>query len=957
MLDFEDIQGYIISGYGHKLYSRFLFCEIVDVPKAQSWMRKVIPEVTTARQRQTGEPKPEVGVNLTLTAGGLRRLGLDRNCLGSFPREFSGGAEYHGEANPMATGPSSQLLGDYGDSAPQHWEFGGPNTPPVHLMLLLFSSTQEALEEMTERIGQPDSDNGLREVFRQDSNRLGGREAFGFHDGISQPGIAGSHIAAKPGQDLVKAGEFIMGYTNEYDMVSPPPTVDATDDPEGLLPEVTNSSSHHDLGRNGTYLSIRKLYQDVDSFWDFCAESTKNADGTPNDERKTWLASKMIGRWPSGAPMALTSDKDDPALGQDPNRNNDFLYSDDPKGLKCPMGSHLRRGNPRDDLPPDSPKKSVEVTKRHRIIRRGRPFNNGQGKEQGLMFMAINADIQRQFQFVQQTWINSPKFGHMYDNKDPILSDPELLDPIPGGSGKSVMTIPSEPVRLRVHGLKRFVMVKGGGYYFMPSMRALNFLASFKADTASDDNRASREAATASGGSSTEAAFDADTNETAGRSNRMSLLKNAWQDVLSVGGKLEDELHDDFLNLREKLDTRLEHLMGNPGLVRPLFKFLRHHEPIFATKKVGAVSLYDDTLEVLGNSECFSVVDIYAKKMRLTTGDFVLGMDDTERYQRWIGWMRQAVHPSDIDRIRQLGQDVAEKEVAATAPTGRIDFVGQLGRHIPTQVVGDYYGAPGPDEATNQGWMRAIFREIFLNLGNDPNFEKEAVNASKQLNAYLDGVVAQRKEQLAAGEEIPDDFLCRLVKLQTNDSELTDEIIRELVGGTIVGTTPTNNKATTQALEQLIERPDALAMAQEAARNDDDDLLTRYIFEAQRFNPQNPMLLRHCVKDCVVAAGTERETEFKAGCLVVVGTESAMLDERKFTNAEEFLVTRDLKDYILFGYGQHTCFGHLIATALWPAMLKPLLRRKNLARAHGDDGKIKYDGAFPDRWILTFDAD
>lgn len=953
MLDFEDIQGYIIAGYSHKVYSRFLFLEIVDVAKAQAWLRRVIPEVTVARQRQSGESKAEVGVNLAFTAGGLRKLGLDRDSLESFPREFSGGADYAAEANPMASAPSAQLLGDFGESAPENWDFGGPNTRPTHGLLLLFSTTEEAIEEMTHRVGEPDLDNGLVEVYRQDSNRSGNRESFGFHDGISQPGIEGSHIKPKPGQEVVKAGEFIMGYIDEYDLLTPPPTVAAEDDPDGILAVTKDDSSTHDLGSNGTYLAIRKLYQDVTGFWDFCAENSKNPDGTPNDERKTWLASKMIGRWPSGCPMALSPDKDDVELGQDPQRNNDFLYSDDPNGLKCPMGSHLRRGNPRDDLPPDKPKKSLEVTNRHRIIRRGRPYNDAEGNEQGLMFMAINADIQRQFQFVQQTWINSPKFGSLYDNKDPILSDPTLLDPIPGSSGNSVMTIPAEPVRIRLHGFKRFVTVMGGGYYFMPSMRALNFLGNFKATATSEGAGTSQATPTPGNSSVTQESSDADARS--GKEHRMGRLKSLWQEVLSVGGKFEAVLHDDFLNLREMLDTRLEHLMGAPGLVQPLFKFMRKHEPIFATKKVGAVSLYADVLEVLGNSECFSVVDIYAEKMLLTTGDFVLGMDDTEEYKRWIDWMRKAVHPSDLDRIRQLGHDLGEKEVAAAAPAGRIDFVGQLGRLIPTRVVGDYYGAPGPDDTTNQNWMRAIFREIFLNLGNDPNFQTEAVDAGKNLNAYLDGVIAERKAQLANGEELPDDFLSRLVKMQADDSELTDAIVRKLVGGTIVGTTPTINKAITQALEQLINRPDALAMAQEAARNNDDDLLTRYIFEALRFNPQNPLLLRHCIKDCVIAAGTDRETEFKAGSLVVVGTESAMFDESKFTDAEDFLVTRNLKDYIHFGFGQHTCFGHLIATALWPAMVKPLLVKNNLARAEGDDGKIKYDGAFPDRWILTYD--
>lgn len=473
MLEFDDIQAYIISGYSHKKYSCFFFYEITDDARARSWIREVTPQITHARKRDAGESKQETGLNLAFTAGGLARLGLAAKTIAGFPREFSGGDGYEADANPMAERSSSELLQDVGDSAPEHWQFGGPNTSPVHVLLMLFGTTEERLATLTQKVAVGE-EHGLREIYQQHSNRVGDREAFGFHDGISQPGIEGSYIPPKPGQDVVKAGEFILGYTNEYDMLPPSPTLAAKDDPENVLS--TLDDGQKDLGRNGTYLAVRKLHQNVQNFWAFCKEKTANPDGSENSEKKTWLASKMIGRWPSGAPTALAPDKDDPALGKDPQRNNDFLYSDDPSGLKCPMGSHLRRGNPRDDLPPDSRETSLRVTSRHRIIRRGRPYNDNEGKEQGLMFMAVNADIQRQFEFITQTWINSPKFGQMYVNKDPILSDPQLLDPATNGPTESTMVVPAEPVRQRFHGLQRFVEVRGGGYFFMPGLRALRYL-------------------------------------------------------------------------------------------------------------------------------------------------------------------------------------------------------------------------------------------------------------------------------------------------------------------------------------------------------------------------------------------------------------------------------------------------------------------------------------------------
>ncbi len=475
MLEFKDIQAFILSGYGHQTYSCFYFYQINDASQARQWLNSLVPKVTHAEQRDPDAEKPPTAINLAFSAGGLTALGIDSETLSSFPREFTGGDNFSGSANPMSSNESADLLQDWGDSAPDNWQFGGPQNAPAHVQLMFFATTKEELETLCNQHKGNDS-HGVTEVYQQHSNRSGDREAFGFHDGISQPGIIGSYIPTKPGQRSVNPGEFILGYANAYDQKPPSPTVSNSKDPLNILPD--NGENQRDLGKNGTYLAVRKLEQHVDAFWDFCAEKTKNTDGSNNEDKKTWLASKMIGRWPSGAPLALCPMKDDPAIGADPLQNNNFVYSDDPNGLGCPMGAHLRRGNPRDNLPPDSIETSIKVTDRHRIIRRGRPYNDADGNEQGLMFMAVNADIQRQFQFVMQTWINSPKFGLMDENKDPILSGPKLLAPAPNGSKESVMVIPQEPVRQRINGLKRFVDVRGGGYFFMPGIKALQFITS-----------------------------------------------------------------------------------------------------------------------------------------------------------------------------------------------------------------------------------------------------------------------------------------------------------------------------------------------------------------------------------------------------------------------------------------------------------------------------------------------
>jgi cytochrome P450 len=432
----------------------------------------------------------------------------------------------------------------------------------------------------------------------------------------------------------------------------------------------------------------------------------------------------------------------------------------------------------------------------------------------------------------------------------------------------------------------------------------------------------------------------------------MTTLHEAWKAVLTEGHKLEQDL----LNLRELLDKDIEGLMAKPGLVKPLFTLLRKIRPIFVAPHIAAVSLYPDVLEVLGNEAAFSVVPVYAKKMEATTGDFVLGMGDTPQYQTEIGLMRSAVKPEDIDLIHKMVDELAQQQVdAAAARGGAMDAVGELSRFVPNRLVGAYFGAPGPDDATNMRWMRSIFREIFLNLSNDPNMAAEAAASSTEMNSYLDSLIAQRKSELAAETAVSDDFLCRLVNLQAvADPPFADEVIRRIVGGTTVGTVDTNSKAIAQALDQLLDRPLTLQDARNAAAADDDTLLAKIVFEALRFNPQNPFLLRRCEQEAVLAHGTSREAHIKIGTLMLVGTESAMFDPEVFPEPDAFRSDRPTENYIHFGHGQHTCFGQQLARVIIPGTLKPLLKRPGLRRSGG--AGIQYDGAFPNRLSVEFDA-
>ena len=447
-LDLHDIQGLVARGYGNLAAARFLLLSIGDAAAARRWLGSL----ALAR----GDERPEeTAVNLALTSSGLERLGLDGATLAMFSNEFVAG---------MTTSHRRRILGDTGSDAPEAWIWGGPEGPPIHALLLLYARDAARLDAL-EREQAPA---GFDVAHRLDTSDLDGFEPFGFRDGVSQPIVDGLSKTGPP-EVTVKSGEFVLGYENEYGLYTDRPLVD---DPGGALPRDPQGSGQGDLGRNGSYLVVRQLRQDVPAFWRFVDEA---ADGDPAARLR--LAAKMVGRWPSGAPLVLAPDADVPALAE----ANDFAYHEhDRRGTRCPVGAHIRRTNPRDSLDPaPGTSRSWEINRRHRLLRRGREYGpplsmeealaGGDSAERGLHFMCLNANIQRQFEFVQHTWLNNPKFAGLYDDSDPITAPS-----VPQGG---TFTIPTEGVRERVTAVPRFVSVKGGGYFFLPGLAALRYLA------------------------------------------------------------------------------------------------------------------------------------------------------------------------------------------------------------------------------------------------------------------------------------------------------------------------------------------------------------------------------------------------------------------------------------------------------------------------------------------------
>lgn len=433
MLELEDIQSGVLRPRPSPYVATYIAFRIDDPRAGRELMRRASLVVTPASNPSS--PLADTWVSVALTFQGLKALGVPQASLDSFAWEFRQG---------MAS--QAEDLGDTGESSPEHWE-QPLGTKDVHVILVAVSPDEEQLERALERARKAYREMpGIEAIWRQNCHALPtDTEPFGYRDGISHPAIEGSGIpGTNPKEQPLKAGEFVLGYKDELGGV------------QKTEPEV--------LGRNGTYVVFRKLHQRVAEFRRFLQA---NSNG-PEDEEL--LAAKMMGRWRSGAPLALCPFHDDPLMGADPRRNNDFLFQeDDPAGFKTPGGSHIRRTNPRDA-------QIAGVARIHRMIRRGTAYGpplpegvlDDDGADRGLMFAFVGAHIGRQFEFVQSQWVNDGVFFGAGRDKDPVIGSSDEA-----GS----FTVPRRPVRRRLQGIPHFVVTRGGEYCFMPGLRALRWLA------------------------------------------------------------------------------------------------------------------------------------------------------------------------------------------------------------------------------------------------------------------------------------------------------------------------------------------------------------------------------------------------------------------------------------------------------------------------------------------------
>jgi Dyp-type peroxidase family len=490
MFDLNGIQGNILRGYRSFPMARFLFFKFkTESPEGAKLGRAFLTDLLDKRLITPAEwgAKPEAATNVAMSMAGLRALQLNSETLASFPGEFQEGMRARADE-----------LGDIGESDPKYW-CEPWCSGEVHLLLMCYSDKSDPLNARCRELEGLAKDRLDQLQPSQDAGKLmiGGepspKEHFGFDDGLSNPDVENvpggtsdvdvGNLDPKGNFREVPVGEFLLGHRGEGGEVAPMPK------PPLLV-------------HNGTFLVMRKLQQEVVRFRSYLKQEAERMitvrgclpDKVGNDPAKVqgYLAAKMMGRWYDGSPIDRYPDA--PAG----HPSNDFTYADDEDGARCPLGAHIRRANPRNSLG-----FAGNIVNRRRLLRRGiaygeylpdgaSPTSPEAQAERGIMFLALNASIDRQFEFIQKQWMNFGIELRQGDDGDPIsgtrYGDGRMVDGTPFGRGdgdtRGRIVIPGDQRTGRIPyvctQLPNFVITKGGEYFFMPSMTGLVLLASGK---------------------------------------------------------------------------------------------------------------------------------------------------------------------------------------------------------------------------------------------------------------------------------------------------------------------------------------------------------------------------------------------------------------------------------------------------------------------------------------------
>jgi deferrochelatase/peroxidase EfeB len=516
----NDIQSLLFGGLGFLPFGICMICELPgDQAQAREWLKAIRADIAFNDGRRLGQ---DAVITLSLSWRGLTRLGLPEYAGPTFPFAFVEG---------MTKGYRLRILGDLGENGPEHWRWG---KEPSDAAVLIYGRSADAVASLRAKFLGECANAGMAVPHEVPLQTITNdkTEPFGFADGVSQPVIRGTYKSLRNADPIhiVEPGEMILGYPDNRGYIPPSPTLEPNSDPGNKLPLLgaQNDFSRsvvdatRDVGFNGSFLVIRELEQDVEGFADYCkveAARLSNRLSPPYHVTDEYIGAKLVGRWKDGSSLvrnpyesathhrntlmerAKTQRDLDPNLvvestqvdvtsrpksnpdagtpidptppAATPSRrpirpDNDFLFgAEDPEALRCPYGAHIRRANPRDSLDPGNADQ-IAITNRHRITRIGRHYVPAPGQNRGLFFMCLCADIERQFEFLQQTWLKSATFHGLNCEKDALLGDAQ--------KSACGFTVPSPDGPIGLNPLPRFVATKGGGYFFLPGRRLIDYL-------------------------------------------------------------------------------------------------------------------------------------------------------------------------------------------------------------------------------------------------------------------------------------------------------------------------------------------------------------------------------------------------------------------------------------------------------------------------------------------------
>jgi deferrochelatase/peroxidase EfeB len=532
-VDKSDVQAIAWTAFGSLKGASYMLLRVIEPHAARQWLRGLAP--TNLHDLSVDDAKKNVdGVKknggetyqIAFTAAGLLALGIDETIVKRFSPEFVEG---------MASDENrSRRLGDTGANAPTNWSWGVGDKEP-HILLILLSSDAERLGAFAAKMLELAEASGLSKIDILPTSDMDDVEPFGFSDGISQPSFDWDRprtpgtTADRDYTNLLALGELLLGYRNEYGLLTERPWLDASEKNAGMLPKASHPPGRRDLGLNGSYLVYRQLAQDVRGFWRWVAGEAARVSVTMDE-----LAESMVGRRLGGEPLAdLTLGRSIPGVESRNSDFNGFLYDTDPDGLSCPIGAHIRRANPRTGDAPGgrqgpldnllvmlgltvrraraatsstlpwprnttvwpflrSEDDAIASARFHRILRRGREYGGQIDRKSaldpatpdpqaGIHFLCLNANIARQFEFVQGAWIASAKFAALTGEQDPLLGNREPFPtaPIAKPQPTDGFSRPGAPPQCRhATGLPQFVNVRGGAYFFLPGLAALRWIAS-----------------------------------------------------------------------------------------------------------------------------------------------------------------------------------------------------------------------------------------------------------------------------------------------------------------------------------------------------------------------------------------------------------------------------------------------------------------------------------------------